>query len=460
MGFWTISSAVVILILSAVIDFNYGYNGIYTRPPFDADRRMFSQPPFSVNNFQDRKVPTVQDNYPGCSIPQLELGMNFNLDQCQHLNHHPVCSRRSFRAPIDWTGVISCTFRGRSIKYYSTCGSTGEWNPAFYSNCADLYRASGHTSKDEFSSKPNHTPTNIQELNSYNNSPGNFEVEEPCFKPKFPDDPRFVVTCKVPEAPDDNTPFCGADHHVKPGTRIIVDCRPPYVSRTGHPNIWICKNGKWSGSDGQIVCKTLLSSTIEEPQQEVQIPLPHPKSKPEDPLLLPQVKPGTSTQNFHQLKATPPPIKINHDPQRHGQVLNERIISHPSKNPIMDENLTVRLDKKPQVPARNSPSAPGPKIEIIRFGAKPTAPPPGNVTCPPLLHSSPGVRIECTFRNQFVQVSSCRDPLPIGSEARYSCEDFYETTAGIVNLYRKCREDGTWTGHGDQYGCVVQCGRS
>ena len=80
--------------------------------------------------------------------------------------------------------------------------------------------------------------------------------------------------------------------------------------------------------------------------------------------------------------------------------------------------------------------------------------------CPALRRKKPGLKVECTFRNKYVSVSNCEDPVPTGSEAKYSCEEHYETTSGLPRYFRKCKRDGTWTGTSDQFSCVIQCGTS
>ncbi|CAL8089770.1 unnamed protein product [Orchesella dallaii] len=87
----------------------------------------------------------------------------------------------------------------------------------------------------------------------------------------------------------------------------------------------------------------------------------------------------------------------------------------------------------------------------------------------PSLSKRTGVQLECLSKSAvpwdpasfLVSQTDCKTPQVVGTEATYKCQQYFEASAGLTIQYRKCKEDGTWTGgENNGFSCALECGKA
>lgn len=308
------------------------------------------------------------------------------------------------------------------------------------------------------------------------------------------------------------------------GTTVLTSCKSPeYYSDTGDMILEICKDGKWHSDGKTLTCKVKMMVTqppvainpyqdpvtkyVQQPQQTVYqsptVPYVNPNTvannnytkyqqsyQPSNQVL---AAPSIAPQNVLQQNNMQPKVADNqqnlqtpywgyYQQNNSPAVPVGSIMNYPVYTP------STTTTPEPTTTTSTTTTTPKPYIDEIdwRQYANPNIPnvqsdyPPsfyyrpterknyGSDKCSPLV-ANPGVILEClskSARNSssgtgyIVSINDCQEPQPVGTEATYKCQMYYEPLTGMTTQYRKCKENGDWTGSDDGFGCKLECGKS
>ena len=326
-----------------------------------------------------------------------------------------------YRIPAGKQGSMICRRGRRQLRLKSVCTRQGTWDPPFEAeNCDQLFEMQANY-------KPGHQHiTNDQTVSpsptqSHNNQNTALQVQgndrrTPCNKLQIKLTSNFILMCQLPGQISEVENCLRLYERIPSGTKVSLRCRPPYQNLDRTPSDLVCNDGTWEGQMKKVVCSYTGISEIT----------------------------TSSTTTTTTTTTTPRPYITT-------------TISTPSPAHI-----------KPIYPFTNyggTPNAwdyPSPNYETPFYPptttTSTTTPRSTAVMCPALSKRSDGVSLVCVFGGSEVSTNNCNMPLPVGTEARYSCENYYESSIGLPTVFRKCKEDGTWSGTTD-FICIVQCGR-
>lgn len=247
------------------------------------------------------------------------------------------------------------------------------------------------------------------------------------------------------------------------GTTAITSCKAPeYRSDNGDMILEVCKDGKWLNDGKTLTCKSQLNqptfqSTPELPARDPIVQYVQNPYISKDPVISNAIPPLNSFEEsmsdpnstyWNQRIVTPHPYYFVHHTTTEPPTTTTTtttLATTTHKPYYFPENLDWRNYDKNQN-NRNYETKSG--------------------NCPALINK-PGVILECiskTFKSgsssYLMSVSDCSEQQLQGSEATYKCQMYYEPLTGVTTQYRKCKENGMWSGSDDGFGCKLECGKS
>jgi hypothetical protein len=370
--------------------------------------------------------------------------------------------------PIGWKVYMSCKKGRKRYLFPTNCSPSGEWNPKLYSTCDELLKMFPQIANN--ANIPNTRPvtayyaTNIEttthraiilppstpapapfipevdildtDVTSFNMDGHSSSMPLPLLK----ECPmlymnltgNFAFTCKVPGEETEVERCLVSLKSVPTGTKAILKCKPPYYNPMSKESEWECKNGTWFGNFNY----KLRCYFSDGPKEEI-------TSTPRTTTMRPFIHPHFRPLEFETTSTT------TTEPTTTATTMATTTTTTATVRPTITTSTTELTTQQ---------------IGLVEgLSLLESSKSEGPIMCPPLHPRSPGVAVECVSKSPetgSVTQNSCEIPQPEGSEAKYSCRNYYESTAGLETVYRKCRADGTWAGSAEGFNCVVQCGKN
>lgn len=328
------------------------------------------------------------------------------------------------------------------------------------------------------------------------------------------DTSKFELRCIFPNSEQDED-CTEAGSYLASGTSAMLRCKPPYVSESGDLRIWVCEEGIWKGEFKSFSCShspissntgnnwngggnRYTSSNHEQNNDKFyNRPNTHWSSQktPESPVQtnswkqpesiientgipslisdllgqvigvedskpMEQVEPGEESvqppwQNVLD-KWKPKPVPTTPPPT------TTTTATTPRTTTTTESTTTTTTTIRSYIPPPSQPDPPAVDWDYLQQKKNGTG-----VKCPSLSKRT-GIKLECLSKSSvpwdpssfLVTQSDCSSTQNIGTEATYKCEPYYEANVGLTLQYRKCKDDGTWTGEENRFSCAMECGKS
>lgn len=386
---------------------------------------------------------------------------------------------------------MSCTKGKIRIKQPSTCTSSGEWSASFPQNCLPLFNKytqfqriplNNHQITTTF--RTTTTPDSDVLQDDVAPTPHIRNDQKQCPMLKMQLSENFIFSCFIHHRSPAETRGCITTHPKVPsGSVAVLRCKPPFYNTDGNYSQWICEDGYWIGDfDHKLKC---VHSSV-----PIKI-IPHPT---------PRTTTTTTTPGYHHWSSTtsrPEHLEYGWNIPSSTTTRYEFPDSTIStqRTTTASRFTTTTTTPRPSTTTRKTsqirPSQPqlDPDLAVDEaeydydddydtIKSTPRTTTTSSVTpsstftspektdaCPPLKPRSEGLVLECvsktkstSTKSEQVFVNGCDIPQPVGAEAKYSCRQYYESTASLVSIYRKCKEDGTWSGNAEGFNCAPECG--